>query len=311
MQFFSWKTDWDLYRRQTPKEKQRPYDDFVQWRGRDILLQGMMPIRLYAEDKWVKAGRPYYNIHPHLVHKFVKTDLSKIPAKLFRMPHGLNAVTINLARQHTEFTLTESEIAEDRLSTTPAGSFVHSILVQREGDSIIFVVDFENYNQNEQPVYTAFKMVLDEASMQDCYNSVISTKRRNESYRTIARNVIQLVVTIGFLSDNPTICEADVLANDRNKFNQGDDAQREVIVNRARRRGKFGFNVGTDLMFVGERPKGEKRNKAQMGRELEYAHIRGGHPHTVRYGEDKKLVKIMWYVPITVRDDLPFKVEES
>ena len=80
-----------------------------------------------------------------------------------------------------------------------------------------------------------------------------------------------------------------------------------MIAEKARKKGKFGFNVGTDLMFIGERQFQQQKNSEETGRELEYAHIRAGHPHAVRYGEKKKMVKIVWYVPTTVRSDLPFK----
>lgn len=52
---------------------------------------------------------------------------------------------------------------------------------------------------------------------------------------------------------------------------------------------------------------GQKRSNNLTGRELEYAHIRAGHPHLVRYGEAKKLVKMMWYTPTHVRPDRPFR----
>jgi hypothetical protein len=97
------------------------------------------------------------------------------------------------------------------------------------------------------------------------------------------------------------------LSKDRSSFDGGSEEQRQTIIERAKRRGKNGYNVGCDLMFLGERPKGESRSGEATGRELQYAHIRGGHPHAVRYGEGKKLVKIKWFAPTTVRDDLPFK----
>ena len=92
----------------------------------------------------------------------------------------------------------------------------------------------------------------------------------------------------------------------RDQYERGDQAKRDQIVARSRRRGKNGYQVGTDIMFLGEKGLRSQGGSGE-GRELSYAHIRSGHPHAVRYGPGKKLVKIAWYRSTTVRPDLPFK----
>ena len=43
------------------------------------------------------------------------------------------------------------------------------------------------------------------------------------------------------------------------------------------------------------------------GREFLYQHMRGGHWHTVKYGVERKLEKVMWFDETVVRPDLPPK----
>jgi hypothetical protein len=136
-----------------------------------------------------------------------------------------------------------------------------------------------------------------------------STNASSESYNELQRKIMRLAVTIGFLSNNPAICEYDVLSKDRSEFqrNTTGEGRKDELIQRAKRKGKFGYNIGNDLIFLGPRPVTSRPQSDASGRELEYAHIRRGHPHAVRYGPNKELVKIMWFAPTTVRDDLPFQ----
>ncbi len=318
MQFFQWTTDYMLYQRQFPKKERMPYEEFLKQRLKTIKSYRMPTVRHDADILWVKEGQPYYNIHPKMAQKLCKVDLNKIPSTMLKTPHGLSVVNIRFAQQHPEFTVADAQMPDMKLpfaQAIPAGSFVHSMLMMRsdyERWNVMFLLDFGTINPNGQPSYCIYGMRLHSAiSMEDAiFLASRESSTPDDSYQQMLRNIIRLAVSIGFLADNPAICEADVLADDRGAFREASDEKREFIAARARRRGKYGFNIGTDLMFLGERPKGERRDSIATGRELEYAHIRAGHPHAVRYGESKRLVKIMWYVPTTVRDDLPFKADE-
>lgn len=127
----------------------------------------------------------------------------------------------------------------------------------------------------------------------------------------VACNALRIAVTIGFLANsNSDLVEYDVLAKFRNDFEKGTPERRAQIIEKSKKRGKNGYNVGNDLMFLGSRGFQNRPASELTGRELEYAHIRDGHPHAVRYGKGKELVKIMWFQPTVVRPDLPFKQEE-
>ena len=291
--------------------------------------EGHRPAIPMAEMMWLEDGQPYYNIHPKLVSQLCRTDLSKIPAVLFKMPHGLRVVHVRFAEEHSEFFDSEDTVHSFLMSLEDSENV---LLPKKEagewrfGKRVSLILEFGK-KRDGFPLQEEFGLELFEDQTFD--EAIASTKSllRKEGmigmdgkeldinkallrYETgVFENLLRLAITIGFLADNPAICEADVLNEDREKFRVGDDEQRQLIAERAKRRRKYGFNIGTDLMFVGERPMSTRQNAAETGRELEYAHIRAGHPHAVRYGEGKKLVKIMWYVPLTVRADLPFKSE--
>jgi hypothetical protein len=315
MQFTPWQTDYEMYCAEWKREGKTPdtYETFFRNRLDELRRYGGLDFRLKGEHVWDVIGRPYYNIHPKMVSKLCKTKLVNIPSHLFMMPHNYQAVNFRFAEVHPEFQFTEDEQLD--LPGMPAiplkGHHVVGILIVRGTDgSVLCLADYTYKQATGQPTYSVMSFVPQpNLSMQEAIDSARSEHHRNDSYRRVTENVIRLVVTVGFLSNNPTICEADVLSKDRSSFLYANDEQRELIAARARRRGKVGYNIGTDLMFLGARPMGERHAYAPTGRELEYAHIRAGHPHAVRYGHEKQLVKIMWYVPTTVRADRPFKAE--
>ncbi len=127
------------------------------------------------------------------------------------------------------------------------------------------------------------------------------------------KNLIRVIISSGFLANCPEdgLVVPDVLSNDRASYREaekrGDQIAMNTIAERAKRRGKFGFNIGTSEMFVGESESFGGKTSEETGRQLSHSHIRGGHPHAVRYGEGKNKVKIKWFRPTRIRPDLPFK----
>lgn len=324
MKFFEWTTDYSSYKKYVPREQQDEYPIFYRERERQIRKSDVIPVRLWSENQWRTVGEPYYNIHPRMVSKLCRVDLSKIPSTMLKMPHNLPVVNIRFSQQHEEFTFHEELQTDNRsktgspTGTVPPGSFCHGVLMFDNRNSlepllpsgIFFLMDFDVYTSHNQPVYSTLGIFPREGKDLETIMHDQTQKRYDGTYEEMLRNIMRLTVTIGFLADNPAVCEADVLSKDKPEFQRTqDESRRKTIAERARRRGKLGYNIGHDMMFLGERAMGSKRGTNVTGRELEWAHIRGGRAQAVRYGTGKKLVKIMWFPPTTVRDDLPFKPE--
>lgn len=322
MPFYNWTTCYSL----SGNRKQRKnysVTEYYQHIISEMMTAGHYPARQIAEKLWIECGSPYYNIHPQLTASLCKTNLQKIPATMLKIPHELQCVHVRFSKEHSEFFDGEDT--------------VHSFLMSLHESKVLFypesgkfgkvlhlILDFGKFDRG-LPKQQEFRLELfEDQSIDEAINSTkkllamegmirmdgtkMPTSEALAWYENgVFENLMRLAVTIGFLADNPTICEADVLNEDQYKFRHGNEEQKRVLSLRAKNRNKYGYNIGTELMFLGERPKLESQNSIETGRELEYAHIRGGHPHAVRYGEDKKLVKIMWFPPLTVRADLPFK----
>ncbi|TWU49347.1 hypothetical protein Poly59_39610 [Rubripirellula reticaptiva] len=126
--------------------------------------------------------------------------------------------------------------------------------------------------------------------------------------REVIENCIRLVATVGLIANCPedNLLEYDVLAKDKQRFKSASPKRKEELIAKARRRGKIGWNVGTNELFIGEQPLGESGSAAAPRGSHNHAHIRTGHLHAVRFGKGRKQVKIKWFRPTVVRPDLPF-----
>jgi len=336
MSFYQWKTDWDDYKEFCKRVRQpqnvKTIEEFWAYRGRQCARYGGSA-RNESERIWLAHGSPYYNVHPMLVDQLTKVNLEKVPTSLVEVPWPFDVVNIRLAKQQAALTLdatvTATQDVDWKVEDVPAGAFLRSMLMIRGHERIlkplgrpdvknadrfvIFAFDFDVIEIENGVRSIGFAPLFwesEEDSLQDSIDVMIDEmKAKSESYKSLVENCVRMAITIGFLANSrDSMIEPDVLTKDKAKFRDADDERRKVLAHRAWRRGKKGFNVGNDLMFLASSPaaKGSK-SSGDGSRELQYCHIRGGHCHAVRYGEGKKKVKIMWFRPNRVRDDLPFK----
>jgi len=120
------------------------------------------------------------------------------------------------------------------------------------------------------------------------------------------KKAIRLMLSICFLTEaNDELIQFDPLSKDRRKIKDASPDRLLELQERARRRGKIGFTVGTDDMF---RPQTTLRPlEGDSERQLSYSHIRSGHWHTVLHGPQRSLRKVVWFRPVRVRPDLNFR----
>lgn len=318
MKFYSWQTDFDIFREKHPKRQHLPYDEFYKMRVQDAKDYGVKPLGIMYDHEWLQVGRPYYNIHPGMVNKLSKINLDKIPSNLVQMPHDTHCVNLRFAAPNENFVLKEAQVDLNPKSWTidmPAGSWLRNILMldhrvagQTPHIGMLFDFGVRKETQNAPgKVYTRILLQLDaRLSLQQSLEECVQLEAKNSFFKALETGV-KIAASIGFLANSRAdLVEYDVLSKFKEQFDKGDEATKQNIIRKSRQRGKIGYNVGNDLMFLGALPR-QGAQQAGEGRELQYAHIREGHPHAVRYGEGRSLVKIMWFKPMVVRNDLPFK----
>jgi hypothetical protein len=363
MEFYSWQTMFDEYRRANKHDpKLRKIDDtelalieannILSTKFRNPNSAWKRIIRLRCEYEWIKAGRPYYNVHPQMVRSLCKTNLEKIPANLIEIPDDLRAVVFRFA-EPVETRYTDNSGFSVASTENPESSpiYCRSVLFSRvrvEESDWIKSEDLDRLSKMDQRLIGSdqLMMVIDEGfrlktdtgdrtlcntliltalpgrTIPEAIQDTIDTLSSAESLVYLGMgerlaNLFRIIISSGFLANSPEdmLVVPDVIAADRQKFSEaqtsGDQDTMKRLVDRARKRGKNGYNVGTSEMFVGEArsASSQRQDSEATGKELTHSHIRGGHPHAVRYGEGKSKIKIKWFRPTRVRPDLPFKAE--
>jgi hypothetical protein len=271
-------------------------------------------LRNQAEYAWEKSGRPYYNLHPQLVPAISKTNLETIPARFIEVPGNFPAVNLRFSTTEHRF------------------SPIMGMLFAKQSDGFRLFVDIgrrEAFNgypvtlcqtlhlpfaEGDESIPIVLERLLDrcvakaaETSTKDNANEVIMLMSSFDWYLDILR----IAVTVGFLANqNDEMIVRDVLSKERaahaEAIKRGNDSRRSKIENRAARRGKLGWNVGTNEMFVDWYPPKQQELPEGVRGPHKFAHIRTGHFHAVRCGKSRSQVKVKWFRPTVVRPDLPF-----
>lgn len=284
-------------------------------------------LRLSCEYGWQTEGRPYYNIHPQMVRALMKTNLDKIPASMIEIP-DFRALCFRFAEPVPTRVVDNSgfhAVADENLAGLPicARSVLFSKFSSEESDSFIISID-EGFRvagsgcnrmlanvyvlevKNEETIPEALSRTVHETSSSQGALMLLQKEQ--------LENLFRVIIATGFLANTPedNLVTQDILAKDLPKYTEAiknnDVDAIKVIEDRARRRKGLGWNVGTSEMILGEVGRlSNSRGGTGDGNELSFSHLRGGHPHVVRYGPGKTKAKLKWFRPTRVRPDLPFK----
>jgi len=288
--------------------------------------------RLAAESYWEDAGRPYYKIHPEMVQMLIKTNLDSIPSQFIETPQ--NSVLFRFANdipiRYTTGGVTM--LSDEVINKYPV--YARSVLFHRHQktetatnlDEIVIFID-EGFRQKINGIdrllcNTIVLTLRDDETIPQAIQRTIESEEQSEaimlrSMRSRLENLFRVIIASGFLANTPedNLVVPDIINKDKNKYidavEKGDEEAIKVIVERAKRRGHNGWNIGTNEIFMGEMEPWSQKAGQPTGNELKHSHIRSGHPHAVRYGPGKKKVKIKWFRPTRVRKDLPFKTDEG
>jgi len=301
--------------------------------------------RLCMEFDWIKSGRPYYNVHPMMVKKLAMTNLDKIPAQFIEIPEDLPAICIRFT-DNIQIRMLDAnqgmhvhnapDIKQSLVGCRCAlfgrynfdhEELLHQMLPECVGEDHFMLIVDEGARCLSKDDHKTHRMLCNLINLGVRANETIPQAMERsigvESMDQILmlamkdrlENLFRVIITIGFLSDDPCgIITPDLLNKDQRAYEQalarGDKDKIDQLQDKAKRRHKFGWNVGTSEIFAESRPVSSVPRGADTGRELQWSHIRGGHPHAVRHGKGKKQIKIKWFRPTRVKPDLPFKEEE-
>jgi len=264
---------------------------------------------LSIEYAWIEAHKPYYQIWPGVADEFIKTRID-IDCSLLKSPHQVFAIKMPIL---------DAPILSFKYQDKT--SIVESMVITHIPPNIMIWRITFRVEDIDNPGSAAFSLHLkDGLTIEECIGefSEFYAKDTEDKPFTIPASIqdacLRLIVGVHFLATGShKILEYDVLSKHLAAYREleKESPKRKEYENRAKKKGKFGWNIGSGR---GERglklPRGlsyADAVKAAGGRELLYQHLRGGHWHTVRFGRGREKIKIVWFDETTVRGDLPPK----
>ncbi len=275
MDFYQYPTTRDLVSRNSPHVKGIPANEF--YKGNFVtalthLRSTACAIQMVNEFEWEKTRRPYYNVFPSITPMLLRLNLN-VDTSLIKLPLPSFCIRFPKERPPFKFQQQGKDWHLRSMLVGPTNLYKEQNIV----DGFVAWIDtgeVDTIGGYEYPVHTYLNlplkkgMTLEQALKGLPYDpSAFRGMVLPEEIRTACA---RLICTLCLLDNNPELIEPDVLADDRSKYEQTHD---QKYVDKAQRRGKFGFNVGKGIEVI--------------------PHIRRPHPALMHTGHGRMIPKIV------------------
>jgi hypothetical protein len=229
------------------------------------------------EDRWEQMERPYYNLYPAIVPMLLKLRLD-IPCSSLR-DISVQPIEVRLPKDLTTLDAPGLVWPEGRIKSLLMGLQPVPENVDAEDLTVGLVIAFDIGEVDEfgHPILS-FKFfplredmtIEDAASLLPPHQSLDVGVQIPQEVMTA---VVKLCACIALIDRDSDIIAPDILVADKAKWDEASEAARLAILEKAKKRGKNGWNIGS---------------------EIEYApHYRRPHPALVRVGKGRMLTRIV------------------
>ena len=247
MDFHTYITMRDWTRRVDPDD--RPAHDIDLFYRRAIadakqVQSGQFLWQMLNERDWEKARRPYYNMWPSIIPMLTRLNLD-LDSNLVQLP--LPALCIRFPKDSTKnpmkFDWKGEEVA------------LHCIMMGEinEGEGISVLIDIgELMGEIGVPVCTYRNFprksgLTVEQSLASIGTKGLFAEIGIQVPESLIMDCVRLCCSLCLLENDSSIISADVLADDRAKFDASGDKK---YIDKAHRRGKVGWDVGKHIEVI-------------------------------------------------------------
>ena len=197
--------------------------------------------QLINERDWEKGKRPYYNVFPSIIPMLTRLNLD-LDSNLIRLP--LPALCVRLPKDRNPLTF-DWQGKQVSIRCMLLGDM-------NDGDGISVLIDIgELMPEIGFPVYTYRNFRRQKGLTVE--NALGELKRDWSAELGIAvpdslvDDCVRLCCSLCLLENDPEVISPDVLADDRTRFDGTGD---QKYVDKARRRGKVGWDVGRQIEVI-------------------------------------------------------------
>ncbi len=259
------------------------------------------------ENCWNDTNRPYYNIYPTIIPMLTALRLN-MSGNFVKPPNGLRHLLLRLP--DADHILRSGDIivrtifmsfqlclkdtkdklkVPNNLKMDPVGELTDDIAKYVSNGLTIGINTDEKINGCSVSLIRVFP--TDDRLLEESVNAL----EVHESYHDgvlvpdkLIMDCVRLCLTVCLLDNNPELVSPDILNKDHDKYINADENTRQKLIDKAKRRGKFGFVLGKNLEVI--------------------PHVRRPHPALVWTGTGRKIPKIIMRSGSIVHRDKIYKV---
>lgn len=230
------------------RETDLPYDDLEQF-YHQILVEALKSgsAQFYGqvlnERDWERRRRPYYNLYPAIVPMLTRLNLD-LDSSLIRLP--LPALCVRLPKDTAKNPLKFPWKGEE----VPIRCMLVGEINEGKGLSILIDIG-EVMGDMGFPLYTYRNFrrhdgLTVEAALKELRRGW-TADMGVQMPESMIDDCVRLCCTLCLLENDPEVISPDVLADDRAEYDQTGE---QKYVEKARRRGKFGWDVGRRIEVI-------------------------------------------------------------
>jgi hypothetical protein len=202
------------------------------------------------ELAWLNNKKPYYNVYPAIfpMVKNLKLDVPcsalNIPLDVLclRLPEPPNNPFVFDGQVARTILMQHQEVAKEKGSNELVKGMVISIDAgERESTTGCPIQVFKIFPLREDMTIHEVCNIL------PYHRSLYQGVQVKEE---MVNEIIKLCCTVCLIGNDPELVCPDVIAKEREKFEQGDEKTKKKIIEKSIRRGKYGFNLGANLEMI-------------------------------------------------------------
>lgn len=202
------------------------------------------------EEEWIDNRRPYYNVWPAIFPMMNRLKLD-IPCSTVGTEHS--SLLLKMPKGKDNPLVFDGGV----ISTVMFG--IQEVAKQQGSDELIpgFAIMLDTGEEGEigDKIYTfKFFPLRDDMTIDEAANILPfheSWKKGLQVPNEIINQVVKLCCCVCLIGNDPEMVTPDILAKDRQKFDNASDEQKKKLIEKAKNRGKNGAHLG---MFTEQSP---------------------------------------------------------
>lgn len=276
MNFYKYQSLWSLLKqvqcRSFFESKEQFFDNYIQ--GAEGSDNAFMFRRGLLEKIWEDIDRPYYNLYPAVIPMLLNLrldipcstllDISVQPIEI-RLPEKLDAPGL---------VWPEGKVKSLLIGLQPVPESVDAEMLTT---GLVIAFDIGELDEAGYPIL-AFKFfpLREDMTIEDAANLLPAHDSFNVGVsipQEVMTTVVRLCACVALIDSDSDIIAPDILNKDKDKWGEATEAQKAIMLNRAKDRGKNGWDIGSSIEHC--------------------PHYRRPHPALVRVGKGRKLTRIV------------------